>query len=158
MCASEFRESRIGERRRAKPPRLPREPRLGCARLLTSVFAIGLAATKDPTANAKVLTHFDLPTKAPPRSPAQACPLIWTAWSHMNSPLCRNSWPHSSSRKLLAGVLKLSEQPFNAWAGVLVKGRTMGLGVIYIKAQVDESLFQKRLLWFMWIQKHSIVR
>jgi len=34
----------------------------------------------------------------------------------------------------------------------------MVLGVIDIKAHVDYSLFHRRLLLFMWLQKHSLPR
>ena len=39
----------------------------------------GIAAIEDPGGIAKILVHLDLLTKAPPRAPAQAYPLVQTA-------------------------------------------------------------------------------
>jgi len=77
---------------------------LSWAQLLQRVFAIDMAVCfqcggpvtyiatiEEPTVMTKILAPLGLPTKAPPRSPAQAYPLPWTARSHLNSSLCRNS-------------------------------------------------------------------
>jgi hypothetical protein len=62
------------------------------AQLLKRVFAIDMAsypqcgdpltiitAIEDPMVIAKILAHLGLPTRAPPRSPAQLCPPFQTA-------------------------------------------------------------------------------
>jgi len=66
--------------------------RLSWAQLLKRVFDLDMAACvhcggpvthiatiEDPAVIAKILAHLDLPTKAPPRGPAQPCPLFQTA-------------------------------------------------------------------------------
>ena len=66
--------------------------RLSWAELLKRVFQIDMttcshcggsvrliATIEDPAVIAKILAHLGLPTKAPPRSPVQACPLFQTA-------------------------------------------------------------------------------
>ena len=63
--------------------------RLSWAQLLKRVFDINMAscphcggpltliaAIEDPAVIAKILAHLGLPTKAPPRAPAQASPLV----------------------------------------------------------------------------------
>ncbi len=64
------------------------QTRLSWAELLKRVFAIDMASCshcggpvtliatiEDPAVLIKILAHLGLPTKAPPRPPAQACPL-----------------------------------------------------------------------------------
>jgi hypothetical protein len=64
--------------------------RMGRARLLKPVFDIEhgphcggrlkiIAASEDPRLIAKILTHLNLPARAPPRSPAQALDLFQAA-------------------------------------------------------------------------------
>ncbi len=66
--------------------------RLSWAQLLKRVFEIDMASCSpcggpvrliatiaDPAVMAKILAHLGLPTKAPPRSPAQAYPFVQTA-------------------------------------------------------------------------------
>jgi hypothetical protein len=70
----------------------PSRARMNWARLLQRVFAIDiehcphcggalkiLAAIEDPTAIVAILTHLDLPARAPPRSSARALPLFRAA-------------------------------------------------------------------------------
>ena len=69
-----------------------RQARLSWAQLLTRIFAIDMAVCfqcggpvmhiatiEDPTVIVKILAHLGLPTKAPPRAPAQPYPLVQTA-------------------------------------------------------------------------------
>ena len=67
---------------------------------------------------------------------------------------------------MLAEFLKLAEQALQRWPTVEInddtsvfgKSRTMVLGIIDIKAHVDDTLFHRRLLWCMWLQKHNVPR
>ncbi len=75
-----------------EPPLASTRARMSWAQLLKRVFAIDMTACfhcggpvtliatiEDPTVIAKILAHLGLPTKAPPRSPAQPFPLFQTA-------------------------------------------------------------------------------
>ncbi len=74
------------------PPSVSTRARMSWAQLLKRVFEIDMAACpqcggpvtiiaaiEDPGVIAKILTHMGLPTRALPRSPAQACALFQTA-------------------------------------------------------------------------------